>query len=89
VLPISARSSICRTRKSDGTIDHAEPPILRRGQDLKAANCGPVCQQAGHYNGPVEARGSNNPLLHVLVVVDICAVLTRCQPIAPLDPCRW
>src|SRR5215510_8182404 len=72
VLPISARSSICRTRKSATSARLITPNRQSFGlvSTRVLASCRPVGWQAGPHNGPLETRGPDNPLLYVLVVID-------------------
>src|SRR5512133_3700772 len=52
------------------TADNSEPPVLGRSQDSVTASYWAICQQAWPYDGPIEPRRPNDPLLDVLVVID-------------------
>ena len=71
-MPINVRSSTCRTRKSATSARLIAPksPVPWRVQDAVATSCGAVFQKSWPDNRPVEPWGPNNPLLHVLVVID-------------------
>jgi hypothetical protein len=64
VVPIRARSSICRTRKSAASARLITPN--RQSFDLAEL----LVSRPGRTDGPVESRRPDDPLLDVLVVID-------------------